>query len=151
MSCVSYCFLGAALLGSSVLAMMTSQSAPVFKRFKNILDDNQQQVYKSILNERAVIYVQSLVLGILLACLVVFNLRKLGKSSRVCLFILIALGTNYLVYSLYPKSTYMLEHLHSAEQDKAWLVIYKEMKFRCTFGLILGALGYLILARGVCA
>lgn len=150
MSCVSYCFLGAALLGSSILTMMTSKSAPVFKRFQNILDDNQRQVYKSIINERAVIYAQSLILGILLACIVVFNLKSLNRSPKVCLFILIALGTNYLIYSLYPKSTYMLEHLYSTEQNKAWLAIYKEMKFRCTFGLVLGALGYIVLARGVC-
>ena len=29
--------------------------------------------------------------------------------------------------------------------------LYKEMKLRCKIGLILGALGYLILARGVCS
>lgn len=151
MSCVSYCLLGAALLGSSVLTMMTSKSAPVFRKFDNLLDDNQKQVYKSILKERAVIYVQSLVLGIILACLVVFNLKSIAKNARVCLFILIALGTNYLIYSLYPKSTYMLEHINTPEQNKAWLKIYKEMKFRCTFGLVLGALGYLVLGKGVCA
>jgi hypothetical protein len=77
-------------------------------------------------------------------------LKKLGNTPKVCLFIVIALGTNYLMYALYPKSTYMLEHLKSTEQNKAWLAIYKEMKMRCWLGLILGALGYLLLAKGVC-
>ena len=40
----------------------------------------------------------------------------------------------------------MLEHLRSTEQNKAWLAIYKEMKLRCKIGLILGALGYLVLS-----
>ena len=151
MSCVSYCLLGAALLGSSVLTMMTSKTSGVFSKFNNLLDDNQRQVYKSIVQERATIYVQSLILGLVLAILVVFNLKKLGQTPRVCLFILIALGTNYLMYSLYPKSTYMLEHLRSTEQNKAWLAIYKEMKLRCKIGFVLGALGYLVLSRGVCA
>ena len=142
--------LGAALLGSSILTMMTSKTSGVFSKFNNLLDDNQRQVYKSIVQERASIYAQSLILGLVLAILVVFNLKKLGQTPRVCLFILIALGTNYLMYSLYPKSTYMLEHLRSTEQNKAWLAIYKEMKMRCTLGLVLGALGYLLLARGVC-
>ena len=128
MSCVSYCLLGAALLGSSILTMMTSKTSGVFSKFNNLLDDNQRQVYKSIVQERATIYVQSLILGLVLAILVVFNLKQLGQTPRVCLFILIALGTNYLMYSLYPKSTYMLEHLRSTEQNKAWLAIYKEMK-----------------------
>lgn len=151
MSCVSYCLLGAALLGSSILTMLTSKTAGVFKRFDNLLDDNQRQVYKSIIQERATIYVQSLILGLVLAILVVFNLKKMGQTPKVCLFILIALGTNYLMYSLYPKSTYMLEHLRSTEQNKAWLAIYKEMKLRCKIGLILGALGYLVLSRGICS
>ena len=151
MSCVSYCLLGAALLGSSILTMMTSKTSGVFSKFNNLLDDNQRQVYKSIVQERASIYVQSLILGLVLAILVVFNLKKLGQTPRVCLFILIALGTNYLMYSLYPKSTYMLEHLRSTEQNKAWLAIYKEMKLRCKIGLVLGALSYLVLSRGVCA
>tara|TARA_A100000164_G_C21832935_1_gene736235 strand:- start:629 stop:1087 length:459 start_codon:yes stop_codon:yes gene_type:complete len=151
MSCVSYCLLGAALLGSSVLTMLTSKTAGVFKRFDNLLDDNQRQVYKSIVQERATIYVQSLILGLVLAVLVVFNLKKMGQTPKVCLFILIALGTNYLMYSLYPKSTYMLEHLRSTEQNKAWLAIYKEMKLRCKIGLILGALGYLVISRGICS
>jgi hypothetical protein len=150
MTCLSYCFLGAALLGSSVLAMMTSKSSPVFKKFGNLLDDNQRQIYKSVIRERVTIYVQSLLLGVALAIIVTFNLRKMKSTPRVCLFILIALGTNYLVYSLYPKSTYMLAHLTSPEQNKAWLAIYREMKFRCTFGLILGALGYLVLGKGIC-
>ena len=151
MSCVSYCLLGAALLGSSILTMMTSKTSGVFSKFNNLLDDNQRQVYKSIVQERATIYVQSLILGLVLAILVVFNLKQLGQTPRVCLFILIALGTNYLMYSLYPKSTYMLEHLRSTEQNKAWLAIYKEMKLRCKIGLILGALGYLVLSRGICS
>ena len=154
MTCVSYCLLGAALVGSSILTMMTSKSAPVFVKFNNLLDANQKQIYKSILNERASIYAQSLILGIVIACLVVFNLprpkSKSVKISKGCLFVLLALGVNYLGYSLYPKSTYMLNHLHNAQQNKAWVAIYKEMKFRCMFGLILGALGYLVLARGIC-
>ena len=50
MSCVSYCFLGAALLGSSILTMLTSKQAGVFKRFNNMLSEDQQQIYKSIIN-----------------------------------------------------------------------------------------------------
>jgi Mn2+/Fe2+ NRAMP family transporter len=150
MSCISFCLFGAALLGSSILVMMTSKQSPSFKKFHNLLDDNQQQIYKSILAERATIYIQSLILGIILAVIVTFNVKKLKKISRVCLFVVIAIVTNYLVYSLYPKSTYMLEHLKSTQQNKAWLAIYKEMKLRCLLGLVLGALGYILLANGVC-
>lgn len=150
MSCISFCLLGAALLGSSVLTMMSSKDSKVFKNFRYLLDDNQQQVYKSIIKERSMIYIQGLILGFILALIVTLNL-KLKKRNRICLFIVIALGTNYLYYSLYPKSTYMLEHLNNVKQNKAWLAIYKEMKLRCKLGLLLGILGYIVLGNGVCA
>ena len=37
-----------------------------------------------------------------------------------------------------PKSTYMLNHIDNAEQAKAWLEIYKIMKYRCHLGMLLG-------------
>jgi hypothetical protein len=39
-----------------------------------------------------------------------------------------------------PKSTYMLEHIDTAEQAKAWLEIYKLMKTRCQLGMLLGVI-----------
>ena len=44
----------------------------------------------------------------------------------------------------------MLKHLSSQDQVKAWLNIYKEMKFRSKAGLILGALGYILIGVGWC-
>ena len=55
-------------------------------------------------------------------------------------FIALVLGTTYIHFNLMPKSTYMLDHINNGEQAKAWLSIYKEMKFRCQLGMILGVL-----------
>ena len=114
-----------------------------------LLDDNQQQVYKSVTKERLSIYIQGLVLGIILAILVTFH-TNLTKSVNVCIFIAVALSVNWLYYSLYPKSTYMLKHLTSSDQVNAWLNIYKEMKIRKYVGLLLGISGYLLLGIGWC-
>jgi membrane protein insertase Oxa1/YidC/SpoIIIJ len=114
------------------------------------LDDNQKQIYKSVINERTNIYIQGLVLGIVLALLITFN-TNLAKGNNVCLFIVIAIVVNILYYSLYPKSTYMLEHLKSQDQVKAWLNIYKEMKIRCKVGMIIGFVGYIFLGSGWCS
>ena len=70
--------------------------------------------------------------------------------GNVCLFIVVSLGFNWAYYLLYPKTTYMLNHLTSSDQVKAWLAIYREMKFRSYSGLILGVLGYLLIAYGWC-
>jgi len=147
--CISYCLVGAALLGSMIVTMLASKRSKNFKNFMNLLDDNQQQIYKSVIKERMTIYVQGLVIGVILAILCTFS-NKLSKNNKICLFIVIALGFNMLYYSLYPKSTYMLSHLTSVEQNNAWLKIYKEMKLRCKVGLLLGIVGYVLLGMGWC-
>ena len=46
-----------------------------------------------------------------------------------------------------PKSTYMLEHIDNADQARAWLGIYKEMKFRCQMGMVLGVVALPFVCR----
>ena len=147
--CISYCLVGSALVGSMVMNMLASKRSKNFRNFMALLDDNQQQVYKSVIKERINIYIQGMVIGVILAILCTFN-NKLSRTNNICLFIVIALGFNWLYYSVYPKSTYMLSHLSSQEQNKAWLKIYKEMKLRCKIGLLLGVLGYILLGVGWC-
>ena len=147
--CISFCLVGAALVGSMAMTMLASKKSKNFVNFMAVLDDNQQQIYKSVIRERMNIYIQGMVIGILLALGITSNV-KLSKTNNICLFIVVALGFNWGYYSLYPKSTYMLSHLTDSTQVKAWLAIYKEMKFRCKIGLLLGALGYVILGMGWC-
>ena len=100
-----------------------------------LLDDDQKNIYISVIRERVTIYVQGLIIGVVLALLVTFK-SNLAKANNMCLFVTIALGFNYLYYSLYPKSTYMLSHLKSPQQKKLGRKIYKEMKFRCKLGFL---------------
>ena len=50
--------------------------------------------------------------------------------------------TQYLVYSLHPKKNWMLNHLKSREQNKAWLGMYTHMKNRWHSGLVMGLISY---------
>ena len=147
--CLSFCLIGAALLGSMIMTMLVSKKSKPFVTFMSLLADNQQQIYKSVIRERSNIYIQGLVIGIALALLVTYytGFKTIGN---VCLFIVVSLGFNWAYYLLYPKTTYMLNHLTSSDQVKAWLAIYREMKFRSYSGLILGVLGYLLIAYGWC-
>ena len=147
--CMNYCVIGAAFLGSSILTMMASKSSNNFVKFRKLLNQKQLEIYNNITKERMSIYIQGLILGILLAVLVTFN-SSLKSTNKLCVFVVIALGVNYLFYSLYPKSTYMLLHLNSQQQNEAWLDIYKEMKLRCKLGLLLGLVGYLLPGKGLC-
>ena len=147
--CLNYCVLGAAFLGSSIFTMLASKSSGNFVNFRRLLNNHQIEIYDKIAKERLSIYTQGLILGIILAILVTFN-SSLKQTNKLCVFIVIALGTNYLFYGLHPKSTYMLLHLNSQEQNEAWLNIYKEMKLRCKLGLLLGVIGYVLLGNGLC-
>jgi uncharacterized protein YacL len=148
-ACLNYCVLGAAFLGSSILTMMASKNSKNFVQFRRLLNDNQLHTYNNISKERIAIYIQGLILGIIVALLVTFN-SSLRSTNKLCVFVVIALGINYLFYTLHPKSTYMLLHLNSKEQNNAWLNIYKEMKYRCMLGLLLGLVGYILLGNGLC-
>ena len=149
MKCLNYCALGSAFLGSSILTMMTSKQSKNFINFEKLLNDKQKNIYQKITKERMSIYIKGLILGVLLAVLITFN-SSLKRTNKLCIFVVIALGVNYLFYSLHPKTTYMLLHLNSQQQNEAWLNIYKEMKLRCKIGLLLGLVGYILLGNGLC-
>lgn len=148
-NCISFCLVGSALVGSMIVTMLSSKKSKNFKNFMGLLSDDQQQIYKSVIKERMNIYIQGIVIGVILAILVTFN-KSLSKGNNICLFVVIALGFNWAYYLLYPKSTYMLNHLSSQTQVQAWLKIYKEMKLRCHVGLLLGIVGYILLGVGWC-
>ena len=153
MVCGTTCLLGAAFVGSMLFCMGTTKNAGVFKKFENLLDGKQLENYKAIADERLNIYLQGFFIGLVLAVLslnFVRQLKKMPTGNKVCLFITIALGFNYLYYTLYPKSQYMLEPLNTPEQVKAWLSIYKHMQMRVKMGVVLGLVGYLLLAYGLC-
>jgi uncharacterized protein YacL len=153
MVCGTTCLLGAGFIGSMVFCMVSTKDAKVFKRFERLLQPEQLLAYKNIANERLNIYLQGFFIGLVLAVLAlnfVRQLKKVALANKVCLFIVIALGFNYLYYTLSPKSRYMLESLDTPEQVKAWLEIYKHMKSRVHMGVVLGLLGYLVFAYGMC-
>ena len=98
--CLSYCLIGSALIGSMIMTMITSKQSKNFRNFSALLDDDQKQIYKSIIKERMTIYVQGLIIGVIIALFVTFK-NNWKRVSNVCLFIVIALGFKYLYYSLY--------------------------------------------------
>jgi hypothetical protein len=50
----------------------------------------------------------------------------------------ISFVTNYFYYVLSPKSDWMLNHIKTPEQTKAWLGMYRGMQVYYHTGLVLG-------------
>ena len=96
------------------------------------------------------LYIEGYLIGLIVSLMIVFKLDGIGKYERLCLFVVIAIGINIIYYLGYPKSDYMLKHLVSKEQNKAWLTIYRTMRNRYLFGFIMGVMAYIILGLNLC-
>ena len=147
MNCSLCCFIAAALLGSMFYFIINgSKKNNKILQFRSLLNDKQQKIHNTIIEERLNIYIQGFVLGLILA-LIYLKTMKNYKQPIYCIFIAIVLGVTYIHYTIMPKSTYMLEHINNQEQAKAWLGIYKEMKHRCHMGMILGVVALPFVCR----
>jgi len=149
MSCHITCLVGLSLLGGTVATMLFSKNTNKARLFKNSLDSQQLRVYERVANERANIYTNGLILGFILALVFAYKSNGFEKKIRMCSFMLIALGTNYIFYKLHPKSEYLLSHLESSMQIEAWLENYKEKMFVYHLGTIVTAVAYLLVSYGM--
>ena len=62
----------------------------------------------------------------------------MGWASMVCITVFIAFFTNYFYYILTPKTDWMLNHIDSREQTKAWLEMYRTMQVYYHSSLVVG-------------
>jgi uncharacterized membrane protein YkgB len=142
-----------ALIIASIYFQNATTKSKVIQEYKKQLPSNLQNLYEKISAERLRINYYGYGLGLVLSIIIIlynYSLKrnKLTTTSLVCLVIVVSFFTNYFYYILSPKTTYMLEHINSPEQTKAWLTMYKTMQYNYHFGFIVGliAVGVLALA-----
>jgi len=144
--CSLSCVIAAALLGSMVYILFNYDKNNKILYFMSLLNPEQQEIYKNISKERLNIYLQGWTLGLILG-LIYLNYYAKNNTPTYCIFVAIVLGTTYAHYTIMPKSTYMLDHIDNGEQSKAWLAIYREMKFSCHLGMLLGLISLPFVCR----
>jgi len=140
MDCTLACVMSAAFHSASFFTMFKSRRT--HNEFKKSLDKNQLKVYKKIKLERLMIWFKASVMGVLLSLLYKMNTEPGNSASKSCVHSLIYFVTQYLVYSLHPKSDWMLLHLKDKKQTQLWLGNYRTMKMKWHFGLLFGIIGY---------
>ena len=148
MNCTLSALVGIGMLGAAVSTMTVSKEQ--HDLLKETLSDELDQVYDSIAIERRNHYLMGLALGLVLAFMTLRMVKTSNRFHRMTLFTLITLVTAVTVYSVLPKSDYMLNHLKTEEQIKAWLEVYKTMKHRYMLGFALGSLAAIPLAYAMC-
>ena len=150
MVCINSGLIAVVLLSGTISTMITSKTSPNFRKFNDTLTKEQKKLYHNITVERLRIYIEGMILGLITGLFGLSLLpKKVDNSSKVCLFVIVCLLINMVYYRMYPKSNYMVKHLNTPEQKEAWLAIYKEMKYRHLFGMILGLGAYIVLGMAL--
>ena len=150
MNCYVASFLGFGLLGASVYTSLVPSEE--INKLRVMVSADAAQAYDKIAKERATFYAQGLILGVILAFLFNFYYKSVTKNLfyKSVLFMFITLATAAFYYNLRPKSDWMLNHLKTPEENKAWLDIYKNMKYRYIIGFIFAAIATIPLANIFC-
>ena len=142
MPCYISCALATIFVIASIFTTNMTQKNKTIQQYQSQLPANLQNIYKKITQERQKIYYYGYVLGLILAIIIIVykNQKRfpMTNATMVCTIITVSFITNYFYYMLSPKSTYMLEHINSPEQTKAWLAMYKAMQYYWHTGLVLG-------------
>jgi len=141
---INSCLIGITLLLSSVYMSYMKKDNQLFVNFMDLLDDKQKEIYQDIIYERTKIYIIGMILGLSMG---IFYLYKNENSNyKVCKFLAIVLSIKLGFYYFHPKSPLMLYSLNKKEQIDAWADIYTDMKHRWIKSLVVGFVGYLLLA-----
>jgi uncharacterized membrane protein YkgB len=151
MPCSITCLIATALIIATIYFQNATTKSKIVQEYKKQLPSNLQNLYEKISAERLRLNYYGYALGLVLSLIIIlynYTLKrnKLTTTSLVCLVIVVSFFTNYFYYILSPKTTYMLDHINSPEQTKAWLTMYRTMQFNYHFGFIIGIIAVGVLA-----
>ena len=149
MNCLMSGLIGIGLLGASISTMLVTKEQT--DQLRQVLSPELASKYDTIVKERTLHYIQGLLIGMIIAYFVLgFVMKNPNRFYRISAFFGITLFTTALYYLLMPKSDYMLNHLKGSKENKAWLSVYKTMKYRYLIGFVLGALAAIPFANALC-
>lgn len=151
MPCSTTCMIAVALIIAMIYFQNATSKSKIVQEYKKQLPSNLKNLYEKITGERMRLNYYGYTLGLVLSIIIiVYNYsskrNKLTNTSLVCLVIVVSFLTNYFYYILSPKSTYMLDHINSPEQTKAWLAMYKTMQYNYHLGMVIGIVAVGVLA-----
>lgn len=151
MVCYLSCTIASGFIFASLFTMFATKKTMLANDLRSILTPEQDEMYKSIVEERTRLYLHGLVIGLLLGVIYLYLTRKdKNLTRRLCVFTLITMGAQYFYYTLIPKKRWMLDYLDTKEANQKWLEMYKYMKYQYHLGFLFGIVGYTILAYGLC-
>ncbi len=146
--CYLSAIIGFALLGGSFATLtVTTQQHDVLRR---VLSPELDQIHTKIAVERRNLYIHGILFGVVLSIVLLYCANIKNRYFKVSAFFAITLTTSVFYYMLMPKSDYMLNHLKTPAENKAWLYVYNTMKTRYLIGMLLGAAASLAFSFMLC-
>jgi uncharacterized membrane protein YkgB len=151
MCCSITCSIAAVFLLAMIYFDISTLNSEVVKKYKESLPSDLQVIHDKIAKERLSISMAGYSLGLILSIIIIFlnttvKRNLLGTKSLVCIVVTTSFLTNYFYYTLSPKSDWMLNHLKTPEQNKAWLEMYRTMKYNYHLGFVFGIIAVGLLA-----
>jgi len=150
MPCVISCMISTVFIVGMIYFYNMTNKSEIVKHYKEKLPSDLQKRYDKISNERMKISLYGYTLGVIISLFIIFYNLKIKKNmnsfSLVCTVMSTCFLTNYLYYTLSPKSDWMLNHMNSPEQVKSWLLMYREMSYNYHMGILLGIIAVGIIA-----
>lgn len=143
MPCYPSCLLSLVFLFAMIYFYNATNKNQVVQTYRSQLPPNLAQLYDKISKERLTISYTGYIIGLAISLLIIFYSISVRKSpfttlSLVCITIVITFLTHYFYYILAPKSDWMLKHINSPEQTKAWLHMYRTMQYNYHMGFVFG-------------
>ena len=123
--------LGLSFITFMIITMMDSKSEKKTKSLEKILNRYQLDTYHKIVKERTTIFMYSFLSSVMF---VLFFIKNKWTATLLCFTLTCAL------YELAPKSTYMVEHLHTPAQINAWKQYSRNMQVKSAFATLCGVL-----------
>ena len=130
------------LIGSLSMTIM-KKNTTIFKKFHDLLDEEQKMIYGKIVRERLMIYFSGMIIGLGLG---IYYYIGSKDKYRLCKFLAIIYLVKLGFYYFYPKRPLMLYSLKNQDQVDAWTDIYTEMKDKYKKSLLIGFAGYLLIS-----
>jgi len=130
------------LIGSLSMTILKKDTT-IFRKFYDLLNDEQKIIYEGIVKERLMIYFSGMIIGLGLG---IYYYIGSKDKYRLCKFLAIIYLVKLGFYYFYPKRPLMLYSLNSQDQVDAWADIYTEMKDKYKKSLLIGFAGYLLIS-----
>lgn len=141
------CLVAYMLLSGHILIQGCRIGMNYCKPKKDLLDslnEKEKLSYKEIKNERRMIAMKSLGIGVLASIGTMMVMPRHGLRDSICKFIGMTLLVTHISYTLMPKMFSLVEKLDSEEKRKKWVETTRMFHSLNAYGKLLGLVLFLI-------